>query len=120
LLESKMSRVESLFEELERVYELNIRLVENMQATLMWIVEYSKETGIEIPKLDTLARLVREADRLTQAIKNPLVPEHRFIKPLKDDVTESEQNPDSARGSGAQSAGGGIRAPVYQYDLPHT
>jgi UDP-N-acetylmuramyl pentapeptide phosphotransferase/UDP-N-acetylglucosamine-1-phosphate transferase len=27
---------------------------------------------------------------------------------------------DSATGSGAQSAGGGIRAPVYQYRLPHS
>jgi hypothetical protein len=77
-----MSRAESLFEELVRLYELNIKLAENMHATLMWIVKYSDETGTEIPNLDTLTRLVREADRLAQTIKEPMVPQHSYIKPL--------------------------------------
>ena len=79
--------------ELKRVYQLNVGLLENLSATVMWIAQYSQETGTPVPNTEPLFRLMREAARLGEEIGLPLFPQHSFIKPLKRDVTKSYQNP---------------------------
>lgn len=82
-------------QELKRVYALNVELLENLRATIMWIHDYSQKSGTCIPNMDSLSRLMRETTRLGEEIDSPLVPCHQFIKPLKliQPVTEDRSSP---------------------------
>jgi hypothetical protein len=75
--------IEQTLDDLRRVYQLNMELLENLHATAMWFGEYSEKTGISIANAETLWRLMREAVRLGEEIGTPLTPSHHFIKPLK-------------------------------------
>jgi len=75
--------IEQTLDEVKRVYQLNVELLENLYATVMWFAEYSEKTGIPIANAETLWRLVREAVRLGEEIGTPLTLGHHFIRPLK-------------------------------------
>ena len=75
--------IEQTLDELKRVYRLNVELLENLDATVMWFAQYSEKTGAAIPNAETLWRLMREAVRLGEEIGFPPAPQHSFIKPLR-------------------------------------
>lgn len=87
---------EHILQELKRVYALNVELLENLRATIFWIHDYSQKTGTRIPNIETLSRLMRETTRLGEEVGSPLVPCHRFIKPLEriQSLTEDGLPPD--------------------------
>lgn len=88
-----MAEIEQTLDELRRVYRLNLELLENLRATIMWIGHYSQKTGHAIPDLETLSRLMREATRLAEEIDSPLVPNHYFIKPPQRTQLETDRSP---------------------------
>jgi hypothetical protein len=85
--------IERTLDDLKRVYQLNVELLENLHATAMWFAEYSEKTGIPIANAETLWRLMREAVRLGEEIGTPLTPSHYFIKPLKRTQPLTEHEP---------------------------
>jgi len=108
--------VEQTLDELRRVYELNVELLENLRASVMWIAQYLQETGTPVPRLDTLQQLMREASRLADEIGSPLVPRHTFIKPLKRDVTKSKQNDADGWSEKGSSGFSLVLIPDFQFD----
>jgi hypothetical protein len=76
------SEAQVLLERVKVVHDLNMSLLDNLQAILMWIIQYAQETGTSIPRMDTLYRLMRETQRIGQEMESPLVPEHHFFEPL--------------------------------------
>jgi len=86
--------IEQALDEVKRVYQLNVELLENLHATVMWFAE----SGIRIANAETLWRLMREAVRLGEEIGTPLTPCHHFIKPLRrtQPLIEDRPPPDDA------------------------
>jgi hypothetical protein len=82
-LDKQEAELTSLYEEAKRVCELNLRLMDTLQATVTWIIQYAEATGTIVPRIGALHRLMREAARLADEIDLPLVPRHDFVKSLK-------------------------------------
>ena len=81
-------KVSVSLKELQRLYDLNMRLLDNLQATIMWLLQHVDKTGTSIPNVDALRRLMREACSLVTEMDSPLVPQHHFTSTL-DRMTDS-------------------------------
>jgi hypothetical protein len=53
-------------EQLVNLKEIQIELVDNLAAAVMWIINYSNKTGLDIPNLENLQLLIHKIDKLMQ------------------------------------------------------
>ena len=53
-------------EQLVNLKEIQIELVDNLGAAVMWIINYSNKTGLNIPNLESLQKLIHKIDKLMQ------------------------------------------------------
>jgi hypothetical protein len=53
-------------EQLINLKEIQIELVVNLAAAVMWIINYSNKTGLDIPNLENLQKLIHKLDKLMQ------------------------------------------------------
>jgi hypothetical protein len=53
-------------EQLINLKEIQIELVDNLAAAVMWIINYSNKTGLDIPNLENLQKLIHKLDKLMQ------------------------------------------------------
>lgn len=53
-------------EQLVNLKEIQIELVDNLAVAVMWIINYSNKTGVDIPNLEHLQRLIHKVDKLMQ------------------------------------------------------
>jgi hypothetical protein len=51
-------------EQLVYLKEIQIELVTNLAAAVMWIINFSNKTGLEIPNLENLQSLIHKIDEL--------------------------------------------------------
>jgi hypothetical protein len=51
-------------EQLVNLKEIQLELVDNLVLAVMWIINYSNKTGLEIPNLVNLQKLVHKIDEL--------------------------------------------------------
>lgn len=81
------------FDELQRLYDLNLRLLDNLRTTITWILQYADRTSVSIPNIDALRRLMREACSLANELESPVIPQHHFIKPLERGAESKSRSP---------------------------
>lgn len=51
-------------EQLVNLKEIQIELVDNLAAAVIWIINFSNKTGLEIPNLENLQSLIHKIDKL--------------------------------------------------------
>ena len=62
---------EQRYDEVDRLRELNALLLDNLQATVMWIAQFSERTGTKVPNLDSLIRLMKEGRKILNEMVTP-------------------------------------------------
>lgn len=85
------------YEELLRMHQLNLELLETLELSLLWVQGFSKNCDVSIPNKETLTRLLTKTSRLIEEISatNPIATKRfqsirRKKTPFKSDVDEPE------------------------------
>ena len=58
------------YNELLRLHQLNLELLETLELSLFWIQDFSKKNGISIPKRKQIARLLNKTHVLVTEISS--------------------------------------------------
>ena len=53
-------------EQLVNLKEIQLELIDNLVSAAMWIINYSNKTGLEIPNLENLQKLIHKIDKLME------------------------------------------------------
>lgn len=67
---AKLADTEKLLLEVERVKELNFRLLDSLQATIAWLLNFGEKNNVSIPNLDALCFLVKDSMKIMSAISS--------------------------------------------------
>lgn len=85
ILESFMNSVN----EVRRLKQLNMELLETLEETMLWFKDYHEATGIPIPHVEIFKSLVSKADRLIDEICVPSMQKSlKLPAPFFDDPKE--------------------------------
>jgi len=66
-----MSSEDPRYDEVDRLRELNVLLLDNLHTTVIWLAQYSERTRIRIPNLESLIRLMKESRKIMNEMVTP-------------------------------------------------
>jgi len=65
---SFIARLSEELTEIVRLKQLNEELLDNLQLTILWFIDYHRKTHAPIPNIDVLSSLIRKTDFVLKEI----------------------------------------------------
>ena len=82
------------YEELLRMHQLNLELLETLEFSLLWVQDFSKKYNVAIPNRETLTRLLTKTSLLIEEISATNPTETRQHKSIRRFFTERKSDKD--------------------------